>query len=230
MDIKDNNINNKTELSKIKSSEHLKILVIFAHPALHLSRINKALIKAYEGIEGLTFHDLYETYPRFFIDISHEQKLLREHDLIIFHYPLHWYNFPPLLKHWQDMVLTTDFVLSKQNRALENKYLINVLSTGGSKHSYNNDGCNNYEISDYLIHVEQTARVCKMKYLPPYVVHDARAIKSNSELSKQASYLQLVIKSLQYMSADELLSLSKKQYINQDMTPFMLTDSAWEQS
>ena len=34
-------------------------------------------------------HDLYATYPDFFIDIHHEQQLLREHDVIIFQHPLY---------------------------------------------------------------------------------------------------------------------------------------------
>ena len=55
-----------------------KILVLFAHPALHKSRVNRQLISAIKDIEDLTFHNLYEEYPDFHIDVKREQDLLLE--------------------------------------------------------------------------------------------------------------------------------------------------------
>jgi len=45
-----------------------------------------------EGVrdmEGVLVHDLYEAYPDFDIDVSYEQDLLREHDVIVFHHPVY---------------------------------------------------------------------------------------------------------------------------------------------
>ncbi|MBP0656770.1 hypothetical protein J8J20_23120, partial [Mycobacterium tuberculosis] len=42
-----------------------KILVLFAHPAYRRSRSNRALRFAAEALDGVTLHDLYETYPEF---------------------------------------------------------------------------------------------------------------------------------------------------------------------
>ena len=56
-----------------------KILILFAHPALQKSRINKILIKGIETIDAVTFHDLYQAYPELDIDVEHEKKL----DLLI---------------------------------------------------------------------------------------------------------------------------------------------------
>ena len=42
-----------------------RILILFAHPALQKSRINRVLISADQDIEAVTFHDLYEAYPKF---------------------------------------------------------------------------------------------------------------------------------------------------------------------
>ena len=82
-----------------------RILVLFAHPALEKSRVNKRLIKEVENIENVTFHDLYEEYPDFYIDIKREQKLLTENDIIIFHHPMYWYSIPAQLKQWEDLVM-----------------------------------------------------------------------------------------------------------------------------
>lgn len=60
------------------------ILLLYAHPEPHHSIANKALISGASELEHVTVHDLYGTYPDFFIDIRHEQALLSQHDIIVF--------------------------------------------------------------------------------------------------------------------------------------------------
>ena len=60
-----------------------KVLILFAHPALEKSRVNKRLIRAAENIDNVTLNDLYEEYPDFDVDIKREQQLLIEHEVII---------------------------------------------------------------------------------------------------------------------------------------------------
>ena len=59
-----------------------RVLVLFAHPAFHQSRVQRALAGAARRVEGVTFHDLYECDPDFLLDVEREQALLRAHDLI----------------------------------------------------------------------------------------------------------------------------------------------------
>ena len=54
-----------------------KILILFGHPAFKRSTINAALRKAVESLEGITFHDLYASYPDFLIDVPHNSYSLR---------------------------------------------------------------------------------------------------------------------------------------------------------
>ena len=56
------------------------ILVLFAHPAFERSRVNRHLADAVRDLPGITFHDLYEEYPDFEIDVAREQSLLLAHD------------------------------------------------------------------------------------------------------------------------------------------------------
>ncbi len=81
------------------------LLVLFAHPAFHKSRVNRVLTRFVKETEGVTFHDLYEAYPDFHIDVAREQALLVRHDVIVFHHPFFWYSTPAILKEWQDLVL-----------------------------------------------------------------------------------------------------------------------------
>ena len=52
-----------------------KILLITAHPALEKSRNNIRLMKAADSIDHVVVRDLYELYPRFFIDTAKEHNL-----------------------------------------------------------------------------------------------------------------------------------------------------------
>jgi len=86
-----------------------KILILFAHPAMQKSRVNKRLIEPLSNVEGVTFHDLYDSYPDLYIDVEREKSLLLENDIIIFHHPFYWYSSPAIIKEWQDLVLEFGF-------------------------------------------------------------------------------------------------------------------------
>lgn len=148
-----------------------RILIIFAHPALEKSRVQYRLSKAALTVEGVHFHDLYEHYPDFMIDVGHEQGLLREHDIILFQHPFYWYSAPALVKEWQDLVLEFGFAYGVEKTALHDKYTANIISAGGGKEAYHHDGYNHYSIRELLRPFEQTATLCGMKTLPPFVVH-----------------------------------------------------------
>ena len=98
-----------------------KILVLFAHPALQRSLVNKELIKTFENLEYLTFHDLYEAYPQMDIDIEFEQNLLENDDIVVFMFPFYWYSTPAILKEWQDIVLEHDWAYGSKGNQLKGK-------------------------------------------------------------------------------------------------------------
>jgi putative NADPH-quinone reductase len=47
-----------------------KTLILFAHPAIHKSRVNRAMMDAVKNLENVTFHDLYAAYPDLYIDVE----------------------------------------------------------------------------------------------------------------------------------------------------------------
>lgn len=170
-----------------------KILILFAHPAFHKSRINKALIQSIEGLEGITINNLYEKYPDFFIDITAEQKLLLEHDIIIWHHPFYWYSAPAIIKEWMDLVLEHGFAYGTKGHALKNKWALSVISTGGRKEIYCTTGSNHFTINQFLAPFNQSATLCGMKYLPPFVIHGSHTL-SEQELEKyNVDYKELMV-------------------------------------
>jgi glutathione-regulated potassium-efflux system ancillary protein KefG len=155
-----------------------RVLILFAHPALQRSRLNRRLIEGVDQIEGVTVNDLYERYPDFDIDIQHEQQLLLDHDVIIFHHPFFWYSTPAILKEWQDLVLEHGWAYGHGGTALKGKILFNVLSTGGREEAYQKEGYNRFTIHEFLLPIRQTAALCSMIYLPPYAVHGTHGMKA----------------------------------------------------
>ena len=82
-----------------------KVLILFAHPALEKSRVNRRLVEAVRDLPDVTIHDLYEEYPDFDIDVPREQTLLMEHDILVLQHPFFWYSTPAMIKEWFDLVL-----------------------------------------------------------------------------------------------------------------------------
>lgn len=170
-----------------------KILILFAHPAFHKSRINKALIQSIEGLEGITINNLYEKYPDFFIDITAEQKLLLEHDIIIWHHPFYWYSAPAIIKEWMDLVLEHGFAYGTKGHALKNKWALSVISTGARKEIYCTTGSNQFTINQFLVPFNQSATLCGMKYLPPFVIHGSHTLSEQKLEKYNADYRELMV-------------------------------------
>ncbi|HAL70531.1 MAG TPA: NAD(P)H oxidoreductase [Verrucomicrobiales bacterium] len=153
-----------------------RVLILFAHPALHRSRVNVALMAAVQGMEGVTFRDLYEEYPNLHIDFETEQELLLEHDIIVWQHPFYWYSAPAILKEWQDVVLEYGFAYGEGGTKLAGKKVMSALTTGGPEEAYHREGYNRYTMKELLAPFDQTARLCGMEFLDPFVIHGVRQL------------------------------------------------------
>lgn len=169
-----------------------RILLVHAHPAIRRSRINKALLAAAQGVEGVTVHDLYEEYPDFHIQVAREQELLRQHDGVVFQHPFYWYSTPAILKQWADLVLQHGFAYGENGRELEGKFWIQAISTGGMAEAYCAVGYNRFSVRQLLAPLEQTASLCRMQFLPPFVVHGTFQL-SEAELQQHADHYRHVL-------------------------------------
>ena len=157
-----------------------RILILIAHPALEKSRINRQLIKSIQDIENIWVNNLYENYPDFYIDVVKEQQLLQLHDIIIWQHPFYWYSAPALLKEWFDMVLQHGFAYGKKGDALKGKKVFSVISTGGPKDVFLEKNKNQFTINQFLAPYKQSANLCRMDYLPPFVVHGSHTIQKHN--------------------------------------------------
>ena len=168
------------------------ILVLVAHPALRRSRVNRRLMAAAHGLDGVTVNDLYQNYPDFDIDVAREQDLLSAHDVVVMQHPFYWYSTPSILKEWQDLVLEHGWAYGREGNALAGKRLLTVVSTGGAETAYSSDGSNRLTIRQLLAPIEQTARLCGMEYLPPFVIHGTHALAEGGIDRHAAKYRRLL--------------------------------------
>ncbi|MEM7550301.1 MAG: NAD(P)H-dependent oxidoreductase [Bacteroidota bacterium] len=169
-----------------------QILILFAHPKYEQSRANQALIEHIKKTEGVTIHDLYQQYPDYNIDVYIEKDLLQDHDIIIWHHPFYWYSCPPLLKQWIDMVLEFGWAYGPGGNALSGKVAMNTITTGGTREVYCSEGYNHYTIGEFLRPFEQTAKLCKMDYLPPFSVMGTHRLTEN-DLGSYAQQYSLLL-------------------------------------
>ncbi|WP_062096565.1 NAD(P)H-dependent oxidoreductase, partial [Caulobacter sp. CCH5-E12] len=171
------------------------VLLVLAHPALERSRANRALAKAAKGHAGVTFKDLYETYPDFVIDIEAEQAALRAHQVVALQFPLYWYSTPALLKEWLDLVWLHGFAYGEGGEALRGKTLFIACTTGASAKAYHAHGYNRFSMDEFLRPLEQTAHLCGMVWETPFVVHGA-SVKDDAALKAEAERYRARVASL----------------------------------
>ncbi len=193
-----------------------KILLLFAHPALEKSRVHKKLVQRVKRLKGITYHDLYQVYPDMDIDVAYEQQLLLQHDLVILQHPFYWYSAPAIIKQWLDLVLEHGWAYGSGGNALAGKWMMNAISCGGSKEVYQREGRNRFTIRELLAPFDQTAHLCQMHYLPPFVVHGTHKL-GETDIDLCASQYEELLLCLQdnRITRDEWMPLT---YLN-DLNP-----------
>jgi putative NADPH-quinone reductase len=173
-----------------------QILVLFAHPSLGRSEVNKPLSSITETVNGVTLVDLYAEYPDFQIDVEKEQNRLRQHDVVVFMHPVYWYSTPAILKEWQDLVLEYNFAYGAKGTALHGKLFFNAISTGATEDAYQIDGLNHFTIRELFQPFEQTAMLCGMIYLPPFALFGARTAVEDNRVDDHLSDWVRVLEAL----------------------------------
>ncbi|MBA9072171.1 glutathione-regulated potassium-efflux system ancillary protein KefG [Flavobacterium gossypii] len=185
-----------------------KILIVFAHPLFEKSFANKILAEHIPPSKNITFHDLYEIYPEFDINVKYEQELLKNHDIIIWQHPMYWYSCPPLLKQWIDMVLEYGWAYGKNGLALQDKIIFQAITTGANMENYSTEGDNLFTLPELLRPFSQTAKVCRMEYLPPFVIHGTHKMEEETYYEHGASYARL----LNYLETNEIDAKKIQQF------------------
>ena len=193
-----------------------RILVLFAHPSLERSEVNRPLAEATALVDGVTLVDLYAEYPSFAIDVEREQGRLLAHDVLCFMHPLYWYSTPAILKEWQDLVLEYGFAYGSGGSALHGKLFFNALTAGGPEPAYRAEGYNHFSIRELLRPLEQSALLCGMVYLPPFALFGARTAVEEGRLDAHVADWVRVLAALRDGRLD-LAAVRQRPSLNHDL-------------
>ncbi len=173
-------------------SDISRILILFAHPAYEKSRVNVYLADAVRALDGVTFQDLYEAYPDFYIAVEREQELLLLHDVIVFHHPFYWYSAPALVKQWEDLVLEHGWAYGSGGTKLHGKQWLHAITSGGRDEAYQPDGHARHTFRQFMAPLEQTALLCGVDYLPPFIASGTHGMTRNTMLAHADDYRRVI--------------------------------------
>ena len=168
----------------------MRTLIILAHPTLEKSVVNHAWLKALAASDmNVTLHRLYEVYPQGGpLNVEAEQALVRAHDTIVWQFPFYWFSTPPLLKQWQDEVLTHDFAYGhgEGQRQLAGKRIGMAISAGIKQVDYRAGGRYSYSLDELLRPLEVTIRYIEALPVQPWVFYGAEYAIDQTELEENA--------------------------------------------
>lgn len=171
-----------------------RTIVYFAHPAQRHSQANRAMARRARQVVGVTWVDLYAEYPRFEIDVDLEQRRLLDHDVVLLQYPMFWYSTPALIKEWQDLVLEHGFAYGHGGTCLAGKSMMLALTAGGPPEAYAPQGYQRFDLRTFLTPLEQTARLCGMRFLAPYVLFSSIRASDEGRMNDHAEgYASLLV-------------------------------------
>ena len=171
----------------------MKILILFAHPRLSGSVVQKSMLSAIAGLDGVTVHDLYAAYPDFAIDVKREQELLLAHDIIVLQHPFYWYSAPAIVKEWLDLVLQSGWAYGPGGTRLAGKFMLSAVSAGGSGEAYAEGGRNRFEVAELLAPFNQTAYLCNMAWLTPFAIHAGRRMTAENLNARAEAYRDVIV-------------------------------------
>lgn len=195
-----------------------RILILLAHPALRVSRVNRELAEAARRLPGgqhVEVRDLYALYPDYAIDVPAEQAHAAQADLIVWLHPIQWFGMPALMKLWLDEVLTVGWAYGG-GQALQGKDLWLVTSTGGPASAYRPEGYNGHVFDDFLPPYQQTATLCGLRFLPPLVLHGAHTLSDAALHEHAALFTRRLACYPQWPELDELDRCAACQVPQQD--------------
>ncbi len=145
------------------------ILIIYAHPYPEKSSVNSLMLRLAANNPEVVIRSLYDLYPDFDINVEAEQMAVEKADLLVLQHPLHWYNYPPLLKLWIDKVFTSGWAYGVGAAALKNKYLLWAVTMGEEHDQFEGGEYPGFPVLAQPL--QATANYCGMHWLRPVAIH-----------------------------------------------------------
>jgi putative NADPH-quinone reductase len=176
-----------------KETTMSRTLILLFHPDLSRSRTNLAMASAAAALPGVEVVDMTAAAPNW-LELSRnaeaEAARLLSAERIVLQFPLQWYSTPPLLKAWQDAVLTRMFYVAHETegRRLEGTPLMIATTAGNTAESYTYGGRNLMSVVELLAPLKATAHRCGLVWADPFVVYRADKLSPEEVAAAATDY------------------------------------------
>ena len=164
----------------------MRTLIIIAHPNVEESSTQQFLIDSSKSIKEVNTYILEEK-----IDKEKSLELLKNHERIIFQFPMYWYSAPFLLKKWIDLVFDDSLLTG----SLLGKEMGIVVSLGVSEENFVSGGKEKFTLSELFRPFEALANKCQMTYLPIFSIPLFSYMKERKKKELLIAYQQYLTKS-----------------------------------
>ena len=166
-----------------------KTLILVFHPALARSKANAALAAAAAALPDTDVVDMQALYPDGVVDAEREVTRLLAADRIVLQFPIYWYSTPPLLKAWQDAVLTRMYYIAyeTEGRRLKGTPILVVATAGNQPEAYSPTGRNLFPLETLLSPRQATAYRCGLPWASPFLVYRS-GVLNDAERGEAATH------------------------------------------
>ena len=93
---------------------------------------------------------------------------------------------PPLLKEWEDLVLTYGWAYGTHGNALKGKELMLAVSVGSAGENYHHEGEFGYTVDELLAPFKATSNLIGTVYRKPFILTGVSSGMSDQSLEKAA--------------------------------------------
>lgn len=151
-----------------------EVLILLSHPDFARSRANRAWVDAVSDVPGVEVAHLDGLYPDGRIDTDAEVARLVAARRIVLQFPVQWYSTPPLLKAWQDTVLTRMFYINPKTEGdlVAGRPLLVAATSGNKPQAYTAEGVNLFPLPDLLKPLRSTANRCGLRWAEPFITYE----------------------------------------------------------
>jgi putative NADPH-quinone reductase len=166
-----------------------RTLILFFHPAPSRSKANAALLAGARPLPGVEILDMGALYPEGAFDTEAEVRRLLAADRLVLQFPVQWYSTPPLLKAWQDAVLSRMFYIRPEEGARLRGLPVTLAVTAGNvPEAFGPEGANLYPLEELLRPLEATAHRCGMAWSRPFLLYRANKLPAEELVAAGEAY------------------------------------------
>ena len=165
--------------------------ILMFHDDPERSRANRTLAQTAAPLPGVSVTDMGALYPAGSeMDVDAEVMRLLSADRLVLQFPVQWYSTPPLLKRWQDQVLTRMYYVraSEEGDRLKGLPVLVAATAGNVENAYTAEGVNLFPLAELLRPLQATAHRCGWQWHEPFLLYRANKLSDDELASATRAY------------------------------------------